>query len=125
MYDNFEYLCAACNEQFPINKAVDGYKQGYPTGFLCPLCHTNLKEKPADPNCKVIVTKEEKIYNTVVWGISIIWLVIINLLLDSEEIYFWVAITLYVVFLVATWWHKTVLFGSDELEPMQTTVIQK
>ena len=125
MYDNFDYLCASCNELFPVNKAVDGYKQGYLTGFLCPICNTNLKEKLTEPNYKASVTKEEKIYNAVIGGISIIWLVIINLLVDSEEIYFWTVITLYIVFIGATWWHKTVLFGSDEHGPIQTTVIQK
>ena len=38
------YLCAKCLRRFPINKALDGYAQGYQCGFLCPLCGANLVE---------------------------------------------------------------------------------
>lgn len=36
------YLCDACNRKFLCSRAVDGFKDGYDTGFLCPFCHTNL-----------------------------------------------------------------------------------
>lgn len=36
------YLCCACHKQFPSKSAIDGFGEGYKTGFLCPHCRANL-----------------------------------------------------------------------------------
>lgn len=38
------YVCSACTAVFPIEMAIDGYAQGYHTGFICPHCGSNLDE---------------------------------------------------------------------------------
>jgi hypothetical protein len=38
------YQCAGCAHIFPTGEAVDGFKEGYSQGFLCPRCRVNLEE---------------------------------------------------------------------------------
>ncbi len=44
LYTMMKYCCCNCNFTFPCKDAVDGYKQGFSKGFLCPYCKTNLTE---------------------------------------------------------------------------------
>jgi hypothetical protein len=44
MFQREEYLCRVCNKRFATRDAVDGYPLGFKEGFLCPHCHSNLKE---------------------------------------------------------------------------------
>lgn len=37
-----QYQCCKCEECFPVETAVDGFAQGYRSGFLCPLCGAHL-----------------------------------------------------------------------------------
>ena len=41
------YQCAACRKAFAVGEEIDGYPEGFPTGFLCPHCRTNLVEAQA------------------------------------------------------------------------------
>jgi len=42
MGEKFE--CCYCHEHFPIEERMDGFSQGYPTGFLCPHRGRNIKD---------------------------------------------------------------------------------
>ena len=39
-----QYRCRACNKDFLPSQAIDGFKQGFTQGFLCPYCRSNLIE---------------------------------------------------------------------------------
>ncbi|WP_344798459.1 hypothetical protein [Litoribacillus peritrichatus] len=39
-----QYQCAGCGQCFKCTDAVDGFKEGYEEGFLCPKCQANLVE---------------------------------------------------------------------------------
>ena len=39
-----KYKCYFCHEIFPAVKAIDGFKDGYKVGFLCPCCGKNIKD---------------------------------------------------------------------------------
>ncbi len=39
-----KYQCAVCNNKFKTTDAVDGFKQGYKVGLLCPFCKSNIME---------------------------------------------------------------------------------
>ena len=39
-----KYKCASCKELFSASEKIDGYKDGYKIGFLCPLCNANIKD---------------------------------------------------------------------------------
>lgn len=39
-----KYQCIACGKTFKTTEAVDGFKQGYTVGFLCPFCKSNIME---------------------------------------------------------------------------------
>lgn len=41
---NEKYQCAVCDNKFKTIDAVDGFKQGYKVGFLCPFCKSNIME---------------------------------------------------------------------------------
>lgn len=43
-----EYECCECKRDFPAEAAVDGFKEGYRVGFLCPLCGVNLQDNLVD-----------------------------------------------------------------------------
>ena len=38
------YRCQRCNKTFLTSEAIDGFKQGFTQGFLCPHCQCNLIE---------------------------------------------------------------------------------
>ncbi|MCB1890420.1 MAG: hypothetical protein KDH20_22630 [Rhodocyclaceae bacterium] len=37
------YQCCACRHEFPYSNAVDGFRQGFREGFLCPACGAQLE----------------------------------------------------------------------------------
>ncbi|MDX1346045.1 MAG: hypothetical protein R3179_09110, partial [Sedimenticolaceae bacterium] len=39
-----KFECYYCHEIFPVEERIDGFKQGYRTGFLCPHCGRNIKD---------------------------------------------------------------------------------
>lgn len=39
-----KYECCSCKSIFPAEAAVDGFREGYRVGFLCPHCGANLVE---------------------------------------------------------------------------------
>lgn len=39
-----KYQCNVCGKTFKTADAVDGFKQGYKVGFLCPYCKSNIME---------------------------------------------------------------------------------
>ncbi|HWV14864.1 MAG TPA: hypothetical protein VN030_05475 [Cellvibrio sp.] len=39
-----KYRCAVCGKTFKTTEAVDGFKQQYKVGFLCPFCKSNIME---------------------------------------------------------------------------------
>mgnify|MGYP002712873043 FL=1 len=39
-----KYQCTVCGKTFKTTDAVDGFKQGYKVGFLCPYCKSNIME---------------------------------------------------------------------------------
>jgi len=39
-----KFECWYCHEIFPVEERIDGFKQGYPVGFLCPCCGRNIKD---------------------------------------------------------------------------------
>jgi len=39
-----KYQCNVCGKTFKTDDAVDGFKQGYKVGFLCPYCKSNIME---------------------------------------------------------------------------------
>ena len=39
-----QYRCRACHKDFLPSQAIDGFKQGFSQGFLCPYCRCNLIE---------------------------------------------------------------------------------
>ena len=39
-----KYQCTVCGKTFKTTDAVDGFKQGYKVGFLCPYCESNIME---------------------------------------------------------------------------------
>jgi glucan phosphoethanolaminetransferase (alkaline phosphatase superfamily) len=39
-----KYQCTVCAKTFKTSEAVDGFAQGFKTGFLCPFCKCNLVE---------------------------------------------------------------------------------
>lgn len=39
-----KYQCYYCTKIFPASDAIDGYKEGYKTGFLCPHCNKNITD---------------------------------------------------------------------------------
>lgn len=41
-----KYRCYFCENLFPAIDAIDGYREGYRIGFLCPKCRGNLVESP-------------------------------------------------------------------------------
>lgn len=41
---SFYYECCICNSAFKIDEAIDGFKDGYTQGFLCPKCGGNIEE---------------------------------------------------------------------------------
>lgn len=40
------YQCCYCKEEFPATEIIDGYKEGYKIGFLCPKCGKNIQDTP-------------------------------------------------------------------------------
>ena len=38
------YQCAFCGKCFPVERAIDGYSEGFRRGFLCPFCGINIEE---------------------------------------------------------------------------------
>lgn len=38
------YQCAFCGKCFPVERAIDGYSEGFRKGFLCPFCGINIEE---------------------------------------------------------------------------------
>ena len=39
-----KFECYYCHEIFPVEERIDGFKQGYRVGFLCPHCGRNIKD---------------------------------------------------------------------------------
>lgn len=42
------YECCQCKKDFPSEAAIDGFKEGYRVGFLCPLCGANIQDNLID-----------------------------------------------------------------------------
>jgi hypothetical protein len=38
-----KYECCYCQQVFPADEAIDGFKRGYKVGFLCPRCGKNIQ----------------------------------------------------------------------------------
>ncbi len=43
-----KYECCQCKKDFPVEAAIDGFKEGYRVGFLCPLCGANVQDNLTD-----------------------------------------------------------------------------
>jgi hypothetical protein len=39
-----KFECCYCHQAFPVEERIDGFKQGYRVGFLCPHCGRNIKD---------------------------------------------------------------------------------
>lgn len=72
------YLCAKCRQTFAVTQAIDGYQQGYKTGFLCPHCNANLQE----------VGESDDVFH-LRYGISYLALIaLLGWLVDTSELSF-------------------------------------
>lgn len=63
------YLCCYCKHEFPAGGAVDGFKEGFKVGFLCPQCGKNIQDNPMKEQWVFSNKSSEKFYGfTVVYG---------------------------------------------------------
>lgn len=84
------YQCCDCQEIFDAKSAVDGFKQGYRVGFLCPICKKNIKDDPMQSR-QVINTTSERIYFAVVTAYGMLSLLALQFLPPDGWIqYAWV-----------------------------------
>jgi hypothetical protein len=60
------YLCYYCNHEFPAEDAVDGFNEGFKTGFLCPQCGKNIQDNPNKKEWVFSSRSSEKFYGFVV-----------------------------------------------------------
>ena len=61
-----KYECCYCNEHFPLEERIDGFDQGYPVGFLCPHCGSNIKDNLLVPKQR-LDDCQKKWLNRTVW----------------------------------------------------------
>ena len=45
-----KFECFYCHEIFPVEERIDGFKEGYSIGFLCPHCGRNIKDNLLIPS---------------------------------------------------------------------------
>ncbi len=85
------YKCCNCDGLFPTKEAIDGYKQGYTKGFLCPLCNANIISDRF---------KYGHIYSGWVINVLLIILIAISIWNDEIEHQFginWVLLSLFII----------------------------
>jgi hypothetical protein len=61
-----KFECCYCHEHFPIEERMDGFSQGYRTGFLCPHCGRNIKDNLLIPKQRLDAC-QKKWLNRIVW----------------------------------------------------------
>lgn len=83
-----KYQCYFCTKVFPASDAIDGYKDGFKTGFLCPHCNKNIMDDLVSTKTVYANKKTNKFVATV----GAIFIPIGYILPQLENV---------------TWWHYT------------------
>lgn len=56
------YQCCYCKNEFPAIDAIDGYRDGYKIGFLCPNCGGNIQDNLMDEEWILADTSSKKFF---------------------------------------------------------------
>jgi len=74
LYGLMNYQCCYCKEEFPAIEAIDGYKEGYKIGFLCPKCGKNIQDTPMNEEW-VFSSDSSKVFFAIFIGyFFLVWL---------------------------------------------------
>ncbi len=79
-----KYQCCECKGEFPATEAIDGFKQGYKVGFLCPLCGENIQDNPLKTHAVFSNKGDGKYY-----GLGFIMAILSYLFLTIIENEYW------------------------------------
>lgn len=82
-----EYLCYYCESVFPADTAIDGYKEGYKVGFLCPCCGENIQDHPLREEWHTDSTFNAY-YSVFIGYILLVWFVLDFVLVEVEWLYY-------------------------------------